>query len=123
MCRRFRTPSGKTMDKLTSYRPIIERILNEYLEFMADDEQVEVVSLIDKKEENYLLLEMGWQYPRRIYNVIFHIRLKQGKIWVEQDWTREGIAHQLVATGVPVDVIEFSYQPPEMRKAAQLQLA
>ena len=110
------------MDSLTSYRSAIEHILGEYLEFMADD-QVEVISLIDKKEENYLLLEMGWQYPRRIYNIIFHVRLKEGKIRVEQDWTRQGIAHQLIAAGVPANAIELSYQSPEIRQAAHLQMA
>ena len=111
------------MDQLTPYRHIIERLLGEYLEFMADDEQIDVFSVIDKKEENYLLIETGWQHPRRIYNIIFHLRLKQGKIRVEQDWTREGIARRLVAAGIPVDAIELTYQPPEMREMAQLQMA
>ena len=111
------------MDQLTSYRSIIERILGEYLEFMDNDDQVEIVSIVDKEGENFLLLEIGWQYPRRIYNVVFHVRLKQGKIFIEQDWTREGITSQLISTGVPADKIEWRYQPPEMREAAQMQFA
>lgn len=111
------------MDQLNFYRAIIERILGDYLEFMDNDEQVEVISIVDKEKANYILLEIGWQYPRRIYNTIFHVRLKQDKILIEQDWTREGIAPQLVSAGVPADMIELRYQPVEMREAAQMQFA
>lgn len=103
------------MDRLNQYRPLIERLLGEQLEFVADDKQVDTVSIVDKTRENYLLVEIGWQHPRRIYNVVFHVRLKEGKIWVEQDWTREGIAHELISAGVPAELIVYGYQSPEIR--------
>jgi hypothetical protein len=76
-----------------------------------------------QNKENYLLLEVGWQHPRRIYNIVFHLRLQQGKIRIEQDWTREGVGYQLVAAGVPPELIELSYQPPETRPLAQRQMS
>ncbi len=69
------------------------------------------------------LIEIGWQHPRRVYNVVFHIRLKDDKIWVEQDWTRKGIGHQLTEAGIPAEFIELGYQPPEMRPYVALKTA
>jgi hypothetical protein len=111
------------MDKLAIYRPIIERILGEQLEFAAGDEGVETFAVTDQNKENYLLLEVGWQHPRRIYNVVIHLRLQQGKIHIEQDWTREGVGYQLAAAGVPPELIELDYQPPETRLLAQRQMS
>jgi hypothetical protein len=55
-------------------------------------------------------------------NVVFHVRLKDDKIWIEQDWTREGIGQQLVEAGVPAKFIELGYQPPEMRLYVTLKM-
>jgi hypothetical protein len=110
------------MDQLSPYRPIIERIMGEYLEFITGDEQIDIIPLIDQAQENYLLLEIGWQYPHRIYNVVFHLRLKNGQIQVEQDWTREGIATQLVQAGIPPHLLNLQYQPADTRPLAEMQL-
>ncbi|GAB4417526.1 MAG: hypothetical protein Fur0044_13210 [Anaerolineae bacterium] len=103
------------MDRLRDYRSIIQRILAEHLENAPQEEDVETVSINDEAGEHYLLLEIGWQPPRRIYNVVFHLRLKEGKIWVEQDWTEYGIARELMEAGIPAEAIELGFQPPEMR--------
>ncbi len=103
------------MDQLKQFRPIIERLLAEHLEFAAGDDQIECIPIIDREGSNYLLLELGWQAPRRIYNVVFHVRLHEGKIWVEQDWTREGIAVRLMEAGVPEELIAYGYQEPDIR--------
>ncbi|MDA0243505.1 MAG: element excision factor XisI family protein [Chloroflexi bacterium] len=103
------------MDSLREYRPLIERLLADYMEFFGEDDQVETVGIIDQSATNYLLLELGWQHPQRIYNVIFHVRLHNGRIHVEQDWTREGIAHQLLEAGVPQDLLVLGYQDPDIQ--------
>ena len=46
---------------------------------------------------------------------MFHVRLKDGKVWIEQDWTEHGVARELLEAGVPPEAIELSFQPPEMR--------
>jgi hypothetical protein len=111
------------MDQVKQYRPIIERILGDHLEFLGDDTQVEAVRIVDKNGENYLLIEIGWEPPRRVYNVILHVRLKDDKIWIEQDWTREGVGSQLVDAGVPATLVELGYQPPEMRPYVAFKMA
>jgi hypothetical protein len=108
------------MDRIEEYRQIIERILGEHLELVPKEDQVETLSVCDTAGGHYLLMEIGWQPPRRIHSVVFHIRLKDGKIWIEQDWTEYGVARELLEAGVPPEVIELGFQPPEMRPHIQL---
>ena len=49
-------------------------------------------------------------------SVLFHVRLKDGKIWVEQDWTERGVARDLIAAGVPETMMELGFQPPEIKR-------
>ncbi len=44
------------MDQVNQYRLIIERILGDHLEFLADDKEVEAVRVVDEHSENYLLI-------------------------------------------------------------------
>lgn len=103
------------MGSVGQYKAIIQRILAEHLESMPDEENIETVAVQDDKGGHYMLVEAGWQYPHRIYNVVFHIRLKDGKIWIEQDWTERGVARELLAAGISTDAIELGFQPPQVR--------
>lgn len=107
------------MDRMNHQRQIIERILAEYLEYIPKEENLETLAIQDHDGGHYLLLEMGWTRPRRIYSVIFHIRIKDDKIWIEQDWTEEGVARDLLRAGVPPQDIILGFQPPDMRPYAQ----
>jgi hypothetical protein len=44
---------------------------------------------------------VGWQEEKRIYACPIHIDIKDGKIWIQQDFTEAGIAQQLLDQGVP----------------------
>ena len=52
---------------------------------------------------------------RRVEGITLHVRIREGKIWVEEDWTEAGIANFLVREGVPKDDIVLGFQPPSMR--------
>jgi len=111
------------MDRLKEYLQIVERIVGGHLEAAPKEEQIETLSVCDRAGGHYLLLEIGWQPPRRVYSVVFHIRLKGGKIWIEQDWTEHGVARELLEAGVPPEAIELGFQPLEMRPHAHLKMA
>lgn len=103
------------MERIEYLRSIINRVIREQLEATPDEQNIDTLSIQDDESGNYLLVEVGWQSPRRIYNVIFHLHLKDGKIWVEQDWTEEGIANHLLIAGVLPEEIELGFQSPAMR--------
>jgi len=106
------------MDRTDEYRQIIERILHQHLEETPDRENIETIALVDEQREHYLLIDMGWQLPRRIYSVVFHVWLKDGRFHVEQDWTEYGVARELLDAGIPPNAIELDFQPPNVRHLA-----
>ncbi|MBV7334508.1 XisI protein [Chloroflexi bacterium TSY] len=46
-----------------------------------------------------------------------------GKIWIEIDWTEEGIATELVAAGVPKEDIVLAFHHPSMRQYTEFAVA
>ena len=44
-----------------------------------------------------------------------YLRIVQGKIWIEEDWTKQGIADQLLEAGVPPEDIVLGFQHPSKR--------
>ena len=51
-------------------------------------------------------MRIGWRAETRVHRPLFYLRLKDGKIHVEEDWTKEGIANELMRAGVPASDIE-----------------
>lgn len=102
------------------YRQIIHNILTEHATYGMPEEHIETLIVSDDEHGHYMLIEVGWQRPRRIYSVVFHLRLKEGKIWIEQDWTKDGVTYELLDAGVAPDDIVLSFQPPEMRPHSDL---
>lgn len=108
------------MDKLTRYRQIIRCLIADYREYLPTDQETEVISVIDALEDHYLLVEIGWQRNRRIYHVIAHVRIKNGKFWVEEDWTKRGLIADLLSVGVPATDIVQATQPAYLRDLTEV---
>ncbi len=103
------------MANINQYKSIIQRVMGEHLENTPSESDVETIAVCDENDDNYILLDIGWRYPRRVYRTVFHLRLKDNKIWVEEDWTEHGIVRDLLNAGIAASDIEAGYQPPEMR--------
>ena len=43
---------------------------------------------------------------------IVHARIKNGKLWIEEDWTEEGITDDLLRAGVKHEKIVLGLPPP-----------
>jgi hypothetical protein len=105
------------MENVTRYRQLIKQHLSE-LESLARQQPragVETVCVFDEARDEYLLINTGWEGARRVDGATLHVRIREGKIWVEEDWTEEGIAEFLVREGVPKEEIVLGFQPPSMR--------
>ncbi len=106
------------MDKLNGYRDLVKRVLNSYheLNIRVSDTKNESALVFDSDHDHYLLLIMGWQLDKRIKNVMIHVHLKGGKIWIEEDWTEDGVATDLLQAGVPREDIVLAFHPPHLRQ-------
>jgi hypothetical protein len=112
------------MDKLTRYREIIRQTLTERARLMRSQPipGEEVVCILDEETDNYLVLRLGWVRGKRLYSVTLHLRLANGKVQVEQDWTEDALA-ELVAAGVRKEDIVLAFDPPELRQHTEFAVA
>lgn len=108
------------MDKVTSYRRLLRDLVNKYARFRPAHGQIEPIAVCDPKTDNYLLIHAGWDNIRRIHAVVFHLRLRDGKILIEEDGLEYGIAQDLTDAGVsPKDIVySLEAELPVVRKAS-----
>ena len=66
---------------------------------------------------------MGWHQDERIKSVMIHVRLKDEKIWIEEDWTEEGIATYLLAKVIKKGEIVLEFHSPNVRKYTEFAIA
>jgi XisI protein len=105
------------MDKLTTYRALVKQVLTDYANLVNRQPTpgVETLCVFDDEHGQYLLLTVGWSQEHRVRNTTLYVRLREGKFWIEEDWTEEGIATDLLRAGVPKADIVLAFQPPEVR--------
>jgi len=109
------------MDKVANYRRILRRLVNEYARFKPSHGQIEPIPVCDPKNDNYLLVHTGWDNIRRIHSTVLHLRLRDGKILIEEDGLEHGVAQDLLDAGVSPKDIVYSLENEEMpalRKAS-----
>jgi XisI protein len=105
------------MDKLSEYRKAIQKLLTEYDCFYTTSsmEDHENCLVFDEHRDQYLWIHMGWQGKQRCKGITIHVRIKNEKIWIEEDWTEEGVATELINSGIPSEDIVLAFYPPEER--------
>ena len=113
------------MDKLENYRFLIKKILTEYHQLFsaASTPNVEMLLAFDDQRDQYLWFQVGWTTEERIKGISVHIRIKNEKIYIEEDWTEAGIATELLTEGVPKEDIVLAFHDPESRKFTEFAIA
>ncbi len=105
------------MDTLKkNLQEIIEKLLQDYADFLGQEEQVQIELIFDREKNHYLLVETGWENDYRIYGTLIHIDIIDGKLWIQHDGTEEGIADELVTMGIPKERIVLAYKSLQRRK-------
>ncbi len=113
------------MDKTTQYRQLIKRLLTQYAEVVSRQLEpgMQTHLIFDDERDEYLWLQSGWSSQSRVYGTTLHVRLHNGKIWIEQDWTEDGIATDLLKAGVPKSDIVLAFHEPEIRSMTEFAIA
>ncbi len=113
------------MDKIAHYRTLIKSILTEYNQLAATPltPGVETLLAFDEERDQYLWFQVGWTKNSRVRGITIHVRIKDNKIWIEEDWTEEGIANALVKAGVPKIDIVLALHHPEVRASTNFAVA
>lgn len=103
------------MDTTSQYRDIIQRVIQLYATQSNPQENSRTEMIFDGERDRYLLLEVGWQRGERVYMTLMHLDLIDGKIWIQDDGTEEGVATLLMEVGVPKEHIVLGFYPESHR--------
>lgn len=105
------------MDRLDEYRQFIHNILDSYAQIPYHQYgQIKNSVIVDREQNNFLLMHEGWQGAKRIHDCIVHVEIMDGKIWIQQDGIETGITAELVELGVPKDMIVLGFYPYDVRQ-------
>ena len=98
------------MEKIEKYQAAIMEVMNSYAcEREVSAEGLEFETIADIPHNRYQLVLMGWQDGERIYHLLFHLDIINGKIWIQEDATETGIANLLVEKGIAKKDIILAY--------------
>lgn len=113
------------MDKVKQYRDLLKRLLGHYIELAnrTSSDGVQSFLLADDELGHYVWMNLGWMKHKRVSAITVYARVADGKIWIEEDWTEQGIATDLVQEGVPKADIVLAFHPPEMRSYTEFAAA
>jgi hypothetical protein len=104
------------MDRLISYEKAIMSFLEEYASYFTNDPSgIETYIIADKERKHFQIVRTGWHEDRFFHYMLFHILIKNGKVWLLQNNTEDMIGDDLVRHGIPKSEIILGFQPKEVR--------
>ena len=98
-----------------NYPEIIKKILLDYGEYYSRDNEFPLKTLFDDKQQSYMLLDVGWYGQEYIHNAPIHLEIIDGKIWIQNDDTEDGVAADLLEAGVDRVDIVLGFRHPKIR--------
>ena len=103
---------------VTAYREIITDLLSSYANTPSsggNKDEIEEQLILDTQRDHYQILTIGWENGRRVYYPVFHLDIRDGKIWVQEDATDFDLVGELERRGVAKSDIVLAFQAPYKR--------
>jgi RimJ/RimL family protein N-acetyltransferase len=99
--------------------------LTEYIELCnrRNHPDIETFMIVDEAKGQYIWMNLGWQNGERFTGMTVYVRIRGNKFWIEEDWTEEGIATDLVRAGVAKEDIVLAFHEPKMRPYTDFAIA
>ncbi|MEM7181791.1 MAG: XisI protein [Spirochaetota bacterium] len=102
------------MEELAKYHTIISEILAEEAKgSFSNSPHVEQLLSIDRENGHYFLFMLGWDGTERVHSCLFHLDIRNDKIWIQQNNTDFEIAEELLRRGVSKDDIVLALHHPK----------
>ncbi|MEZ4659220.1 MAG: XisI protein [Caldilineaceae bacterium] len=111
------------MDKVERYADIIKQILAEDAQIKPAYGEIEPLLIFDDTRGSYQLMYVGWQKRRRVHGSVYHLRLHNDKVYVEEDTTDQPIALSLLEAGIPKEDIVLAFHHPTKREYTDFAVA
>ena len=98
-----------------NYAELVQTVLARHTEsHLAKGTEIQLI--FDNQKNHYLVIHLGWEGEKRTYGSVIHIDIINGKIWIQCDFTEEGVANELVELGVPKTDIVLDFRSLHVRQ-------
>jgi hypothetical protein len=88
------------MDNLLSHVDILKKTLQEATIAQPRLQAIKLYPVCDIESGHFLVLATGWDKQRWMDTILFHARLVENKIIIEEDNCEEGLTTALIAAGI-----------------------
>lgn len=110
-------------DKTGNYRRIIRELLTGLAAVPHLEKGIEDQTLFDEINDSYAIISKGWNGEERIHNIVIHLEIINGKVWIQADNTDVVIARELESAGIPKSDIVLGFRSPSVRPLTQYAVA
>ncbi len=98
------------MDNSSEYVSIIKKTLYNAATAQPRIQAIRLYPVCDTDSGHFLILATGWDRNGRIDSVLFHARLVNRQIIIEEDNFEEGLTGTLIAAGIRTEDILTDFQ-------------
>ncbi len=109
------------MGTLSAYRQAVRAVLGQYLNINYAYGKIENEAVFDEGNDRYLVVSVGWDAPR--HSCLLYVDILDGKVWIQEDNTEDGIAGELEEAGIPNTDIVLGFHEPEVRQYTEYAVA
>jgi exopolysaccharide biosynthesis protein len=98
-------------------------ILQQFTSNPIGNKGLEKQLIADKERNRFQVIVFGWESNNLVNTTLLHFEIKNGKIWVQQNWTEIEVAKELVARGISKKDIVLGFLPELMRADTEYAVA
>jgi hypothetical protein len=83
-----------------NYADTITEVLRKEASHQPSLLPIRVAAVCDVSSGHFLLVASGWEKKRRVETILFHARLVEGKVVIEDDNFEDGLTALLIEAGI-----------------------
>jgi XisI protein len=103
------------MDHPLSYADILKKTVQAATVNQPRLQAIKLYPVSDIDSGHFLILATGWDKQRWIDSVLFHARLVENQVVIEEDNFEEGLTSTLIVAGIKREDITTSLKPAKVK--------
>ena len=93
------------MDNTLRYADILTQVLRKESSLQPRLQKLKISPVCDKESGQFLIIMTGWEKQTWTDTILFHARLLNDKIVIEDDNFEQGLTNALIQAGIPPEDI------------------
>jgi len=93
------------MDNSLNYAAILKQTLQAATLHQPRLQAIQLYPVCDTESGHFLIVATGWDQQRWMNAILFHARLLNGQVVIEEDNVEEGLTHSLITLGIKAEDI------------------